>query len=92
VSGGHSHDPRWPVEEWVDDAKTWGKTTARTRGLARHEKSPNGEANQRLADGEGAVVAYLSVGEKQRKGGGFGQPVVFIPRRRERGVCGLARQ
>jgi hypothetical protein len=28
--GGHSHDPRWPAEEWPDDDETWGKTTAQS--------------------------------------------------------------
>jgi hypothetical protein len=31
------------------------------------------------------AAAYLSVGEKQQKGGSFSQPVAFIPQRRERG-------
>jgi hypothetical protein len=68
-----------PVKEWDDDAETWGKTTTRTRGLARREESPTGGANRVLVGGEGPVAAYHSIGEKQRKGVSFSQPVAFIP-------------
>jgi hypothetical protein len=27
VSGRHSCDPRWAVEEWANEGETWGKTT-----------------------------------------------------------------
>jgi hypothetical protein len=87
AGGGHSCDPRWLAQEWVDDAETWGKTTARTQGLARHEESPNGKASRWLADSEGAAAAYLGVGEKQWNGGSFGRSVAFIPQRREREGC-----
>jgi hypothetical protein len=92
AGGGHSCDPRWLAQEWVDDAETWGKTTARTQGLARHEESPNGKASRWLADSEGAAAVYLGVGEKQWNGGSFGRSVAFIPQRRERGVRGPACQ
>jgi hypothetical protein len=84
VGGSHSRDPRWLAEEWVDDAETWGKMTAWTQGLARREESPTDMATQFLAGSEGAVAAYLGVGEKQQEAGSFHQPVAFIARRRER--------
>jgi hypothetical protein len=42
TGGGHLRDPRWPAEEWADDHETWGKTTARSWGLAMQKESPNG--------------------------------------------------
>jgi hypothetical protein len=58
------------VEETTDDDETWGKTTTRPRRLATWKESPNGGVKWQLADGEWAVAAYHSVGEKLQKGGG----------------------
>jgi hypothetical protein len=43
---------RWRVEGMPDDRDSWGKTTARSRGLAMREESRNGVAEQWLASGE----------------------------------------
>jgi hypothetical protein len=32
----------------ADDRNSWGKTTARTQGLAMREESPDGKAERRL--------------------------------------------
>jgi hypothetical protein len=40
--GLHCCDPQWPTEEWADFGDTWGKPTARSRGLATQKESPNG--------------------------------------------------
>jgi hypothetical protein len=67
MGGGHSRDLRWPAELWADDRETWGKTIARSRGLARRKESPNGGANQRLAGVERRVVSHLGIGERNGK-------------------------
>jgi hypothetical protein len=75
----------------VDDHDSWGNTTAQPQALATRQESLNGREEQLLASDEGAVAAYLGMGksyEKERKL----RSVAFIPRRRERGVCGPARQ
>jgi hypothetical protein len=43
---------RWRVEGMPDDRDSWGKTIARSRGLAMREESRNGVAEQWLASGE----------------------------------------
>jgi hypothetical protein len=48
----------------ADDHDFWGKTTARTWGLAMREESPNGGAEWQLASCEGMAVSHLDVGEK----------------------------
>jgi hypothetical protein len=53
----------------ADDHDFWGKTTARTRGLAMREESPNGGAERRLASCEGMAVSHLDVGEKAEERG-----------------------
>jgi hypothetical protein len=60
----HSRDLTWMAEEMADDGKTWGKTTAMTRGLAMWNESWNGMAKWRLANGQWAVACHLGIGEK----------------------------
>jgi hypothetical protein len=67
MGGGHSRDLWWPAELWANDRETWGKTIARSRGLARRKESPNGGANQRLAGVERQVVSHLGIGERNGK-------------------------
>jgi hypothetical protein len=76
----------------ADDRDSWGKTTTQPWELATREESPNGGAERWLAGSEGAVAAYLNVGKTVKRGGSLDRSVAFIPRRRERGVCGLARR
>jgi hypothetical protein len=57
------------AEEMADDGKTWGKTTAMTRGLAMWNESRNGMAKWRLANGQWAVACHLGIGEKLQGGG-----------------------
>jgi hypothetical protein len=68
AGGGHPLDPRWLTDEWADDHETWGKTTARKRGLAIQKESPNGGAKRCLASGEGAVAAHPTLGKMGREG------------------------
>jgi hypothetical protein len=39
-------------EEMADDGENWGKTAARTHGLATQKESCNGVVEHRLAGGE----------------------------------------
>jgi hypothetical protein len=47
-----SCEPTRTTEEMTDDGATWGKTTARPRGLAMRKESMNGVAERWLAGGE----------------------------------------
>jgi hypothetical protein len=42
AGGSHSRDPRWVAEETANDHDSWGKTTAKTRGLATQKGNGNG--------------------------------------------------
>jgi hypothetical protein len=60
VDGGRlSHDPWWTAKEVANDRDSWGRTTARPRGLATWMESPNGGVKRWLISGEWTVVAYL---------------------------------
>jgi hypothetical protein len=52
------------MEELADDADTQGKRSARKWRLAVREESPNGGANQRLADSEWRCILTSVMGEK----------------------------
>jgi hypothetical protein len=56
------------AEEMADDDDSWGKTTARSRGLATSKESQNGGVKQQLAGGERQVVAYLMDGKRMVMG------------------------
>jgi hypothetical protein len=80
------------MEEGSDDGEPWCKTTARPWGLATQKESPNDRAKRRLANGEGAVAAYLGMGKSYEKRGSFGWPVAFIGGGEREGCCHPARR
>jgi hypothetical protein len=55
------------VEETADDGKTWGKTTARTQGLATRKESWNGAVEHRLAGSECGGSLPRGGGKSYRK-------------------------
>jgi hypothetical protein len=55
------------MEETTDDGETWGKTTARTQGLATQKESWIGTAEWQLADGEYGGGLPRSRGKSYRK-------------------------
>jgi hypothetical protein len=57
-------DPVWQAEGVADDGDSWGKTTARTQGLAMRKEKGNGGAKWWLASGERRAVSYLAHGKE----------------------------
>jgi hypothetical protein len=51
-----------------DDHETWGRRSARVRGLGLPKESVNGQANRRLIGDERAVALTSARRKKQQKG------------------------